>query len=180
MIQCKCLLLMISLVALSNPWLFLFYLWIYIQWLLLFSHSVVSNSLWSMDCSTPGFPVLHHLQELAQTHVHWVRDAIQPSHPLSSPSPPAFYLSQHQGLFQWVDSLHQVAKVLIGTSASASVLPINIQGWFPLGLTGLTSLQSKGLSRVFSNTTVQKHQFFGAQPFLRSSSHIHTWLLEKS
>ena len=171
---------MISLVALSNPWLFLFYLWIYIQWLLLFSHSVVSDSLRPMDCSTPGFPVLHHLQVLAQTHVRWVRDAIQPSHPLSSPSPPAFYLSQHQGLFQWVDSLHQVAKVLIGASASASVLPIIIQGWFPLGLTGLTSLQSKGLSRVFSNTTVQKHQFFGAQPFLRSSSHIHTWLLEKS
>ena len=60
---------MISLVALSNPWLFLFYLWIYIQWLLLFSHSVVSDSLRPMDCSTPGFPVLHHLQVLAQTHV---------------------------------------------------------------------------------------------------------------
>ena len=65
-----------------------------------------------MDCSTPGFPVLHHLTELAQTHVHWVGDAIQPSHPLSSPSPPAFNLSQHQGLFQWVASSHQVAKVL--------------------------------------------------------------------
>ena len=64
--------------------------------LLLFSHSVMSDP---MDCSTPGFPVLHHLPELAQTHVHWVRDAIQPSHPLSSPSPPAFSLSQHQGLF---------------------------------------------------------------------------------
>ena len=63
-----------------------------------------------MDCSMPGFPVLHHLPELAQTHVHWVGDAIQPSHPLSSPSPPAFYLSQH--LFQWVGSPHQVVKVL--------------------------------------------------------------------
>ena len=65
-----------------------------------------------MDCSTPGFPVYHQLLELAQTHVHWVGDAIQPSHPLSSPSPPAFNLSQHQGLFQWVSSLDQVAKVL--------------------------------------------------------------------
>ena len=65
-----------------------------------------------MDCSMPRFPVLHHLPELAQTHVHWVNDAIQPSHPLSSPSPPAFNLSQHQSLFQWVSSLHQVAKVL--------------------------------------------------------------------
>ena len=65
-----------------------------------------------MDCSTPGSPVLHHLPELALTHVHGVGDAIQPSHPLLSPSPPAFSLSQHQGLFQWVGSLHQMAKVL--------------------------------------------------------------------
>ena len=65
-----------------------------------------------MDCSTAGFPVLHYLLELAQTHVHCVSDAIQPSHPLSAPSPPAFRLSQHQGLFQWVSSLHQIAKVL--------------------------------------------------------------------
>ena len=65
-----------------------------------------------MDCSTPGFPVLHQLLELAQTHVHWVGDAIQPSHPLSSPSPPSYSLSQHQGLFQGVSSSHQVAKVL--------------------------------------------------------------------
>ena len=65
-----------------------------------------------MDCSTPGFPVHHQFPELAQIHVHWVSDANQPSHPLSSPSPPAFNLSQHQGLFQWVSSSHQVAKVL--------------------------------------------------------------------
>ena len=65
-----------------------------------------------MDCSTPGFPVHHQLPELVQTHVHRVGDAIQPSHPLSSPSPPAFNLSQHQGLFQWVSSSHQVAKIL--------------------------------------------------------------------
>ena len=65
-----------------------------------------------MDYSTPGFPVHHQLPELAQTHVHWVGDAIQPSHPLSSPSPPALNLSQHQGLYQWFGSLHQVAKLL--------------------------------------------------------------------
>ena len=67
----------------------------------------------------------------------------------------------------------------IGVSASASVLPMNIQDWFPLGWTGWISLQSKGFSRVFSNTTVQKHQFFSAQLSLWSNSHIHTWLLEK-
>ena len=67
----------------------------------------------------------------------------------------------------------------IGVSASASVLPMNIQDWSPLGWTGLISLQSKGLSRVYSNTTVQKHQFFGAQLSSQSNSHIHTWLLEK-
>ena len=132
-----------------------------------------------MDCSTPGLPVHHQLPEFTQTHVHWVGDAIQPSHPLSSPSPPTFKISQHQSLFQWVSSSHQVAKV-IGVSASASVLPMNIQDWFPLGLTGWISLLSKGLSRVFSSTTVQKHQFFSAQLSLWSNSHIHTWLYGKT
>ena len=65
-----------------------------------------------MDCSTPGLPVYHQLPEFTQTHVHRVNDAIQPDHPLLSPSPPAFNLSQHQGLFKWISSLHQVAKVL--------------------------------------------------------------------
>ena len=125
-----------------------------------------------MDCSMPGFPVHHCLLAFASlsitnsqsllTHVHRVSDVIQLSHPLLSPSPPAFNLSQHQGLFKSISSLHQVAKC-IGVSASASVLPMNIQNWFPLGWTGWISLQSKGLSRVFSSTTVQKHQFFGAQ-----------------
>ena len=124
-----------------------------------------------MDCSMPGFPVLHHLPKFAQIHVHG--DAIQPSHPLSSPSPPAFNLSQHQGLVQWVSSLHQVAKVLEFFSFSISP---SIRDWFPLGLTGLNSLQFQGLSRVSSNTTVQKHQFFGTKPSLWSSSHIHSWL----
>ena len=89
-----------------------------------------------MDCSTPGFPVLHHLIECAQT-LHWFSDAIQSSHPLLSSSPVAFNLSQHQGLFQWVSSSQGGQS--IGASASASVFPTNIQGWFPLGLTGLIS-----------------------------------------
>ena len=127
-------------------------------------------------------PVHRQLPEFTQTHVHWVGDAIQPSHPLSSPSPPTFNLSQYQGLFQWVSSSHQVAKVLglsfsfqYWVSASISVLPMNTQDWSPLGWTGWISLQSMGLSRVFSNTTIQKHQFFGAQPSLRSTlTSIHT------
>ena len=77
-----------------------------------FSLSVMSDSLQHMDCSIPGFPVHHQLPELAQTHVHWVGDDIQTSHPLLSLSPPAFNLSRHQGLFQWVSSSHQVAKIL--------------------------------------------------------------------
>ena len=102
-----------------------------------------------MDWSRPGLPVHHQLLEITQTHVHWVSDAIQPSVHLSSPSL-AFNLSQHQGLFKWVSSSHQVAKV----SVSASVLSMNIQDWYPLGWTGWISLLSKGLSSVFSNTTV--------------------------
>ena len=99
-----------------------------------------------MDYSTPGLPVHHQLLEFTQTYVHQIGDATQPSHPLPSPSPPAFNLSQHQGLFQWVSSSHQVAQS-IGVSASASVLPMNIQYWSPLRLTGWISLQSKGLSK---------------------------------
>ena len=111
-----------------------------------------------MDCSTLGFLVHHQLQELTQTHVHGVSDAIQPSYPLSSPSPPAFNLSKHQGLFQWVSSSHQYWSF----SFSISPSDLNIQDWFPLGWIGWISLQSKGLSRVFSNTTVKKYQFFCA------------------
>ena len=131
-----------------------------------------------MNCSMPGLPIHHHLPEFTHTHIHQFSDAIQPSHPLSSPSPPAFNPSQHQGLFQWVNSSHEVAKVL-EFSASASILPMNTQQWSPLGWTGWISLQSKGLSRVFSNTTVQKHQFFSAQSSSQSNSHIHTWPQEK-
>ena len=115
-----------------------------------------------MDCSTPGLPVYHQLLELAQTNVHQVGDAIQLSHPLSSPSPPAFSHSQHQGLFQ-MSQFFASGSQRIGVSASTSVLPMSIQDWFPLGWTDWISLQSKGLSRVFSNTTVQKHQFFSTQ-----------------
>ena len=98
-----------------------------------------------------------------------------PSHPLSSPSPPAFNLSQHQGLFQWVSSSHQVAKVLdFQLQHQSFQWTLRTLGW-----TGWISLQSKGLSRVFSSTTVQNHQFFGTQLSLWSSSHIHSWLLEK-
>ena len=116
-----------------------------------------------MNRSMPGLPVHHQLLESTQTHVHQVGDAIQPSYPLSFPSPPALSLSQHQGLFQWVSSSHQSGGQSIGVSALASVLPMNTQDWSPLGWTGWISLQSKGLSRVFSNTTVHKHQFFGTQ-----------------
>ena len=129
-----------------------------------------------MNCSTPGLRVHRQLPEFIKTHVHRVSDAIQPSHPLLSPSPPAPNPSRHQSLFKWVNSSHQVAKVL-EFQLQHQVLPVNTQDWSPLGWTGWTSLQSKGLSRVFSNTTVQKHRFFGAQLSSQSSSHIHTWPL---
>ena len=97
-----------------------------------------------MDCSTPGLPVHQQLPEFTQTHVHWVGAAIQPSHPLLSPSPPCSNLSQHQDLFKWVRSLHQEAKVL--KFQLQPVLPVSIQDWFLLGWTGWISLQFKGLS----------------------------------
>ena len=122
--------------------------------------------------STPGLPVHHQLLESTQTHVHWVGDAIQPSHPLLSPSLLASNLSQNQDIFQWSSFLLQVAKV-VEFQLPTLVLPMNTQDWSPLGWTGWI-LQSRGLSRVFSNTTVQKHQFFSAQLSLPSNSHIHT------
>ena len=147
------------------------------RWVQFSSVAQSCPTLWNpMDCSTPFFPVHHQLPELAQTHVHWVGDAIQPSHPLLSPSPPAFNLFQHQGdAFHWVTSLHQVAKVL--QLQHQSFQWIFRTDFLPDGL-GLI-LQSNGLSRVFSNTTVQKHQFSGTQLSLWSNSHIHTWILEK-
>ena len=124
-----------------------------------------------MDCSTPGSPVLHHLSELAQTHVHRVRDAIQPSHPLSSPSPPALTVFQHQDLFQRVGSSHWWSKYW---SFSFIISPSNeYSGLISFTITGLISLLFKGLSRVFSSTTIQKHQFFSAQPSLWSNSYLY-------
>ena len=103
-------------------------------------------TLWDpIDCSMPGLPVHHQLLEFTQTHVHWLSDAIQPSHPLSSPSPSALNLSQHQGHFKWVSCSHQVAKVL------EFLLQHQSFQWTPLGWTCWISLHSKGLSRVFSN-----------------------------
>ena len=128
------------------------------------------------DCSMPGLPVHQQCLEFTQTHLHWFIDAIQPAHPPSSPSPPAFNLSQHQSfLMSW---LFTSGGQSLG--ASASVLPMNIQDWFPFRWTGWMSWQTKGLSRAFSNITVQKHQFFCIQLSLWSNSHFHTWLLEKS
>ena len=129
-----------------------------------------------MNCSTPGLPVHHLLPEFTQTHVHLVSDAIQPSHPLSSPSPPALSLSQHQGLFQWVSSSHQLAKVW---SFSFNISPSNEHPGLISFRMDWLDLLAKGLSRVFSNTTVQKYQFFGTQLSLQSNLYIHTWLLEE-
>ena len=114
-----------------------------------------------MNRSMPGFPVHHQLPQSTQIHVHWIGDAIQPSHPLSSPSPPAINLSQYES-FQ-MSQLFVSGGQSIGISASTSVLPMNTQDWSPLGWAVWISLQSKWLSRVFSNTTVQKHRFFGTQ-----------------
>ena len=124
-----------------------------------------------MDHSMPGFPVLHYFPEFAQIHVHWVSNAIQPSHPRLPPfssCPQSFPASGSFLMSQLFTSDGQS----IGASASASVLPMNIQGWFPLGLTGLISLMSKGLSRVVSSAAIQKHPFFGTQPSLWSNSQI--------
>ena len=130
-----------------------------------------------MNRSTPGLPVYHQIPEFTQTRVHWVSDAIQPSHCLSSPSPPAPNPSQHQS--------YPIGQLFTGSgmrwpkywSFSFSIIPSKeIPGWVSFRMDWL-DLLSKGLSRVFSNTTVQKHQFFGAQPSSQSNSHIHTWLL---
>ena len=123
-----------------------------------------------------GSPVLHYLPEFAQIHFYWVSDDLTIS---SSASPFSYCLQVFpaSGSFP-VSLLFASGGQSIG--ASTSVLPMSIQGWFPLGLTGLISLQSNGLSRVLSSTTIQKHQFFGTQPSLWSNSHICAWLLEKT
>ena len=124
-------------------------------------------TLWDpMDCTMPGFQVLHHLLKLAQIHVHWVNDAMQPYHPLSSPSSLAFNLLKSGGKS-------------IGASAPTSVLPMNSQDWFYLAWL-VWSPSSPRDSWVFSNTTVQKYQFFSTQPSLWFNSHIYTRPLEKT
>ena len=134
-------------------------------------HSVVAQLCLTlcnpMNRRTPGLPVHHQLPEFTQTHVHRVGDAIQPSHPLSPllllpPVPPSI-----RG-FSNESTLH-IRWPKYWVSASATVLPMNTQDWSS-EWTGWISLQSKGLSRVFSNTTIQKHQFFGAQLSSRSNS----------
>ena len=143
-----------------------------------YSCSVMSNSLWPHESQHARPPCPSRTHGVHSTHVHRVGDAIQPSHPLSSLSSPAPNPSQHQGLFQWVNSSTWGGQS-IGISASKSVLPVNTQDWSPLGWTSWTFLQYKGLSRVFSSTTVQKHQFFYIQLSSQFNSHIHTWPLEK-
>ena len=127
-----------------------------------------------MDCSTPGFPVLHYLPELAQTHVHWVDDAIQPSHPLVPFSCLQFFPASGSFL---MSQFFASGGQSIRASASASVLPMNIQYWFPLGWTGWISLQSRGLSRVLSPTPPFKSINSSALSFLYSptltSTHDH-------
>ena len=145
-----------------------------------FSRSVVSDSLWSHESQHVRSP---YLSPTPGVHSNlcpsswWCHPSISSSVvPFSScplSIPPSIV-----GLFQLVNSSHEGAKVL-EFSASASVLPVNTQDWSPLEWTGWISLQSKGLSRVFSNTTFQKHQFFGTQLSSQPNSHIHTWPLEK-
>ena len=132
--------------------------------------------LWDpMNCSTPGFPVLHYLPVCSNSCPlsRWCKPTISSSIICFSSCPQSFPAS---GSFP-INQLFSSGGQSIG--ASSLVLPVNIQDWFPLGWTGLISLQSKGLSRVFSSTTVRKHQFFGAQLSLWPNSHICTWLLGK-
>ena len=123
-----------------------------------------------MNCNMPGLPKHHQLPEFTQTHVHRVSDAIQPSHPRSSPSPPVLNPSQHQSLFQWVNSSHEVAKLL--EFQPQHQLPLNTQDWSPVGWTGWISLQSKGLTRVFSSISSQILPVFSGSTmvFIRTSS----------
>ena len=149
---------------------FSFYLWYLdhsVQFSLLQSLSHVWLFATPMNHSMPGFPVHHKLPELTQTHAHRVGDAIQPSHPLSSPSPPP-PIPPSIRVFSNESTLHIRWPKYWSFSFQ----------WTPSGWTGWISLQSKGLSRVFSNTIVQKHQFFDAQLSSQSNSHIHTWPLE--
>ena len=143
-----------------------------------FSHSVMSDSLQPHGlqharppCPSPTPRAYSNACPLSRWCLPTISSSVSPfsSHLQSFPESGSFPMSQ----------FFTSGGQSIGISASASVLPMNIQDWFPLGWTGWISLQSKGLSRVFSNTWVQKHQFFSAQLSLQYNSHIHTWLLEK-
>ena len=123
--------------------------------------------------STPGLPVHHQLLEFTQTHIHQVGDAIQPSHPLSSPSPPAPNPSQHQSLFQWVNSSHEVTKVLEFQLQHHS-LQRNLRADLQNGLVGPPCSP-----RDSQESSPISHQLFSAQLSSQSNSHINTWLLEK-
>ena len=129
-----------------------------------------------MDCGMPGFSGHHQLLGLAQTHVHWVKDAIQLSHPLSSPTLPTFNLSQHQGLFKWVSSLHQVAKVLEFQLQHQSLQ------WTPRTDFPQDGLVGSPYSPRDYHKSSPKPQFKSISSLglsFKFKSHIHTWLLEK-
>ena len=163
---------MLSVSQTENKWIHLFFNSVQ------FSHSVMSDSLWPHElqhtrppCPSPTPRVYPNWCPLSR----WCHPTISSSVVPFSFCPQSFLAS---GSFQ-MSHLFTSGGQGIGVSASTSVLPMNTQDWFSLGWTGWISLQSKGLSRVFSNTTVQKHQFFGTQHSSQSNSHIHTWLLEK-
>ena len=140
--------------------------------LLLFSHSFVSTSLWSHELQHTRIPCLSLSHKVCSNSCHPII--------LSSVIPFSSCLQSFSASVSFpMSQPFASGNQSIESSVSASVLPMNIWFWFPWGLIGLISLQSKGLSKVFSNTTVQKHQFFGAQPSLWSNFHIHTWPLEK-
>ena len=129
-----------------------------------------------LDCSTSGLPVHHQLPEFTQTHIHWVGDAIQPSHPLLSPSPPAFNLSQHQSLFQWVSSLHQVGKLML--SFSFNISPSNeYSGLISFRMDWLDLLAVQGTLRSLLQQHRSKALILQCSVFF--IVHIHTRLLEK-
>ena len=130
-----------------------------------------------IDCSMPGLPVPHYLPEFAQVHVHWVSDIIQPSHPLLPSSSFLFNLSQHQGLFQWVSSSHQVAKVL---GFSFSISPSNeYSGLISFRIDWFDLLTVQGTFKGLLQHHNSKASFSGTQPSLWSNSHDCTWLLER-
>ena len=145
--------------------------------LLLVSHWVVSSSLWPCGLQHARLPHPSLSPRVCSDSCPlswWYHPAVSSS-VIPFSSYPQCFLAWRSFPMSW---LFASGGQSFGPSASASVLPINIHSWFPLGLTCLTSLQSKGLSRVFSSTTVWKHQFFCTQPSFCSNSHIHTWPLE--